>query len=108
MSLNLDMFFNLRHVSAAYGPSSGKLLISGEATALSTSVLPGTSLFCCVSFLEYCLCILFVAIMVRMYMCFGAVFPYYCLIYICVALHVSTFPRSSSDESQEYQTKFLN
>jgi hypothetical protein len=67
MSLNLHMFFNLRHVSAAYGPSSGKLLISGETTALSTlsSVLPGTSLFCCcISFLEYYHCILFAAVTV--------------------------------------------
>jgi hypothetical protein len=63
MSLNLHMFFNLRHISAAYGPSSGKLLINGETTALSTSVLPGTSLFCrFISFLEYSHCILFVAI----------------------------------------------
>jgi hypothetical protein len=47
MSLNLRMFLDLRHVSAAYGPSSGKLLIIGETTALSTlsSVLPGMSLF---------------------------------------------------------------
>jgi hypothetical protein len=30
MSLNLHLFFNLQHVSAAYGPSSGKLLLVGR------------------------------------------------------------------------------
>jgi hypothetical protein len=69
------MFFNLQHVSAAYGPSSGKLLISGETTALSTC-LPCSQArrcFCCsISFLEYCRCILFVAITV-LYVVFSCV-----------------------------------
>jgi hypothetical protein len=34
MSVYLHMSFNFRHVSAAYGPSSGKSLIIGETNFL--------------------------------------------------------------------------
>jgi hypothetical protein len=35
-------------------------------------------------------------------------YQHFSLLYTRSVLHVSTFPRSSSGESQEYQFKFLN
>jgi hypothetical protein len=74
MSVYLHMSFNFRHVSAAHVPSSGKSLITGETTALSTSLLSDTSSFCCISFLEYCH-----SILLRLSQFFMPGFPVYAL-----------------------------